>query len=544
MSILEGKDRSELAAIAEQLGQKPSARMKKSDIAELIKELVGAAPASQGTTDKSDEKASQAQAGSGDDDKSAASESSGASPEVPSTQAKPVSSKSEARSSQPDADKVGPGDNASESPSEGNGATAESGGDSAEESGGESPADGDGVEPGNRRRRRRGRERGREENEPLPEPVEVQGMVELRDEGYGFLRLEGYLPSRDDAYVSMRQTRQFGLRTGDIVRGKSRGANRNERNPALLQVDEVNGFQAHNQPERVRFADLTPVIPTEPLNLELADNPSNSTVRLIDLFAPIGKGARSLVMAPPQAGTSALLKSVIRSIEVNHPDVELLVLLIDERPEEITDISRWVLRGTVVSSAFDRPADEHVSVSELVIERAKRLVEQGKDVVVVADGITRLARAFNLVAPASGRVHDGDVEPAAIYGVKKFLGAARKAEEGGSLTVIATATVDSASRADEVIIESLRATANTEIRLDSYLAQRRRFPAFDVVRSGTRHEDSLVSDATLAKTGSLRRELSELGEQAGNLLPVYEVLSERLVSSSTNAKLLDSLEEN
>ena len=358
-------------------------------------------------------------------------------------------------------------------------------------------------------------------------------MVDLRDEGYGFLRLHGYLPSRDDAYISVKQTRQFGLRTGDTVRGKSRPPARNEKNPALLQVDSVNGYEAHNQPPRPRFDELIVLFPQERLTLELADDPSNATARAIDLLAPIGKGTRGLIASPPKAGKTSTIKQIVRSIEVNHPDVELFVVLIDERPEEITEMKRWLLRGSVASSAVDRPADEHTAGAELVVEKAKRRVEAG----IVLDGLTRLARAYDLVAPAGGRLLAGGLDASAVFPTKQLFGAARNAEEGGSLTILATAVVGTGSATDQAIFDSFSGSENQEIKLDRTLADRRLFPAIDIEASSTRHDDLLVDKAQLASVAALRQLLSariaESGPAAG-----LELLLERLAASKSNADLL------
>jgi transcription termination factor Rho len=401
------------------------------------------------------------------------------------------------------------------------------------------PGDGDPDEDGNRRRRRRGRDRDREGAEQAqPEPITVEGLVDLRHEGYGFLRVNGFLPSRGDAYISVKQTRQFGLRTGDLVGGKARPANRNEKNPALLQVERVNGHPSHSQPSRRTFEDLTPLFPDERLHLELAGDPANTTVRIIDLVAPIGKGQRGLIVSPPKAGKTTIVKHVVRSIETNHPEVELMVLLVDERPEEVTDMKRWLLRGTVAASTFDRPADEHISVAELVIERAKRLVEDGKDVVVVLDGITRLARAYNLAAPATGRIMAGGIDTGALYPPKKFFGAARNAEEGGSLTILATALVETNTRMDEVIFEEFKGTGNMELKLDRKLAERRIFPAIDVDASSTRHEELLFDRHQLAQVWKLRRVLGAIRDESGSSASGVEMLTDRLAAFKTNDAFL------
>ena len=362
-------------------------------------------------------------------------------------------------------------------------------------------------------------------------------MVDLRDEGYGFLRLHGYLPSRDDAYISVKQTRQFGLRTGDTVRGKSRPPARNEKNPALLQVDSVNGHEAHNQPPRPRFDELTALFPDERLTLELPDDPSNATVRIIDLLAPVGKGARGLIAAPPKAGTTTVIKNVVRSIEVNHPEVELLVVLVDERPEEVTDMKRWLLRGTVASSTFDRPAEEHTAVAELVIERAKRLVETGKDVVVVLDGLTRLARAYHQGDAA------GTLDRTALHPPKRLFGAARNAEEGGSLTILATVAADTASSVDQAVFEEFEGTETLDLRLDRRLAERRIFPAIDVDASSTRHDERLLDRTQVEQTATLRRKLSNLRNETGSNVAGLELLLDRLASTKTNAELLKGIDK-
>ena len=291
---------------------------------------------------------------------------------------------------------------------------------------------------------RQGERQGGEEQPFVGEPIEVAGLLDLRDEGYGFLRISGYLPSRDDVYVSVKQARQFGLRKGDHITGASRPAGRNERNPALLRIDTVNGADPEAARQRPRFEDLTPLFPDEMLRLEVQNDPSNMTARIIDLISPIGKGQRGLIVSPPKAGKTTIIKQICRSIETNNPEVHLMVLQVDERPEEVTDMRRWV-KGEVVASTFDRPSDEHTMVAELAIERAKRLVEAGGDVVVILDGITRLARAYNLAAPATGRIMSGGIDTGALYPPKKFFGAARNIEEGGSLTILATALVETGS---------------------------------------------------------------------------------------------------
>ena len=410
---------------------------------------------------------------------------------------------------------------------------------------------------GDRNRRRRGRRRpgGRDDgpqgddryeldqvdsNEPVStEPVKVEGYLDLRDEGYGFLRLNGYLPTRNDPYVSVRYTRQFGLRKGDHLTGLSRPAGRNEKNPALLEVYLVNGGEPEKARNRKKFEELTPLFPDEKLVLSSSDEPMNMTARIVDLISPIGKGQRGIIVSPPKAGKTTVMKTIATSIEKNHPEVKLIVLLIDERPEEVTDMRRTV-KGEVVASTFDRPSEEHTAVAELVIEKAKRLVEIGEDVVVILDGITRLSRAYNLAQPTSGRIMSGGIDAGALYPPKKFFGAARNIEEGGSLTILATALVETNSRMDEAIFEEFKGTGNMELRLDRKLAERRVYPAIDVDASSTRHEELLFDRNQLQMVWKLRRVLSGLAAD-GNAAPGLELLIDRLKSFKTNDEFLSEI---
>jgi transcription termination factor Rho len=394
-----------------------------------------------------------------------------------------------------------------------------------------------------RRRRRRGRGRGQggyesepRPNEPIGEPVEAQGLLDLRDEGYGFLRTTGYLPGSRDVYVSASQVRRFALRKGDFVRGFSRPQASNEKYPALLRVDEINGLTSDDARQRPKFEDLTPLFPDEKLPLELSDNPMEITGRIIDLLSPIGKGQRGLIVSPPKAGKTTILKQIVFAIERNNPEVHLMVLLVDERPEEVTDMRRHVANGEVVASTFDRPSEEHTQVAELTIDRAKRLVEMGKDVVIVLDGITRLARAYNLAAPASGRILSGGVDSTALYPPKKFFGAARNIEEGGSLTIIATALIETGSKMDEVIFEEFKGTGNMELRLDRRLAERRIYPSIDVEQSSTRHEELLFERGQLNQVWKLRRVLNALEGGAG-----LELLIDKLRTTKTNDEFLSEI---
>jgi transcription termination factor Rho len=368
--------------------------------------------------------------------------------------------------------------------------------------------------------------------------VEVKGMLDLRDEGYGFLRCDGYLPSSKDVYISISQARRFALRRGDYVEGACRPASNNEKYPALLRIDTVSGLDPEEARNRPRFEDLTPLFPDSRLHLEMQDHgdKDNLTARIVDLLSPIGKGQRGLIVSPPKAGKTTVMKQIAHSIEANNPDVHLMVLLVDERPEEVTDMRRSV-RGEVIASTFDRPADEHTQVAELTIERAKRLVEVGQDVVIILDGITRLARAYNLAAPATGRIMSGGVDSGALYPPKKFFGAARNIEEGGSLTILASALVETGSKMDEVIFEEFKGTGNMELRLDRRLSERRLYPAIDVNASSTRHEELLFERGQLQQVWKLRRVLNALandGKEAAGL----ELLMDKIRTTSSNDEFL------
>jgi transcription termination factor Rho len=400
------------------------------------------------------------------------------------------------------------------------------------------------AEAGNRRsRRRRGRDRGeRELQTPQAEAtyqgelVPVKGLLDLREEGYGFLRTGGYLPSQKDVYVSISQARRFGLRRGDAIEGACRPAGPSEKYPALLRIDTICGMAPEEAARRRRFEDLTPLFPDERLRLEMGDDSGNLTARIVDLISPIGKGQRGLIVSPPKAGKTTVLKQIAHSIEANNPDVHLMVLLVEERPEEVTDMRRSV-RGEVIASTFDRPSEEHTAVSELAIERAKRLVELGKDVVIILDGITRLARAYNLAQPATGRIMSGGVDSGALYPPRKFFGAARNIEEGGSLTILATALVETGSKMDEVIFEEFKGTGNMELRLDRKLAERRIYPAIDVNASSTRREELLFDRNQLQQVWKLRRVLNALS-QDGNTGAGLELLMDKIKTTRSNDEFL------
>ena len=366
------------------------------------------------------------------------------------------------------------------------------------------------------------------------------GVLEVLPDGFGFLRSPeaNYLPGPDDIYVSPSQVRRFGLRTGDTVQGEIRSPKDGERYFALLKVNQINFDPPESTRHRINFDNLTPLYPDEKLTLEIEDPTiKDKTARVIDLTAPLGKGQRALIVAPPRTGKTMILQNLAKSIAANHPEAYLLVLLIDERPEEVTDMDRSV-QGEVVSSTFDEPAQRHVQVAEMVIEKAKRLVEHKKDVVILLDSITRLARAYTTVVPSSGQVLTGGVDANALQRPKRFFGAARNIEEGGSLTIIGTALIDTGSRMDEVIFEEFKGTGNSEIILDRKLADKRTFPAIDIGKSGTRKEELLVDKATLSKMWVLRRILMPMG-----VTDAMEFLQEKLKSTKTNAEFFDSMNQ-
>ncbi|MGZ3214993.1 transcription termination factor Rho [Paracoccus sp. T5] len=365
-----------------------------------------------------------------------------------------------------------------------------------------------------------------------------EGVLEVVQDGFGFLRSTeaNYLPGPDDIYVSPDMIRQHSLRTGDSVEGVIRAPGENERYFALTKVERINFEDPEKARHKVAFDNLTPLYPDERLKMEIEDPTlKDRSARIIDLVSPIGKGQRSLIVAPPRTGKTVLLQNIAHSIEKNHPECYLIVLLIDERPEEVTDMQRSV-RGEVVSSTFDEPASRHVAVSEMVIEKAKRLVEHKRDVVILLDSITRLGRAFNTVVPSSGKVLTGGVDANALQRPKRFFGAARNIEEGGSLTIIATALIDTGSRMDEVIFEEFKGTGNSEIVLDRKVADKRVFPAMDILKSGTRKEELLVDSKDLQKTYLLRRILNPMGTT-----DAVEFLISKLKQTKSNAEFFDSM---
>ena len=369
--------------------------------------------------------------------------------------------------------------------------------------------------------------------------ISGDGVMEVLQDGFGFLRSTeaNYLPGPDDIYVSPDMIRQYSLRTGDTITGVMRAPGDNERYFALTSIQQINFEEPEKARHKVAFENLTPLYPDERLKMELEDPTTSKdrSARIIDLVAPIGKGQRSLIVAPPRTGKTVLLQNIATSIEKNHPECYLIVLLIDERPEEVTDMQRSV-KGEVVSSTFDEPATRHVAVSEMVIEKAKRLVEHKRDVVILLDSITRLGRAFNTVVPSSGKVLTGGVDANALQRPKRFFGAARNIEEGGSLTIISTALIDTGSRMDEVIFEEFKGTGNSEIVLDRKVADKRVFPAMDILKSGTRKEDLLIDKVDLQKTYVLRRILNPMGTT-----DAIEFLLSKLKQTKSNADFFDSM---
>jgi transcription termination factor Rho len=585
-SVLEGKERDELSAIAQAMSLKTTSRTKKADIIDQILDATGvtSAPAAAGNGDaergangtkpprRSRSTAASAASATGEGQDSAAGESRAEPPPAGQGEATPEPATSTTTEAAPAASGPAvfveppeladgadtapryngqgqgqPGNQQGNQPGnqQGNRNRQNNANSQNSQNRGNSQSDGD---VGNRRsRRRRGRERGPgggggelqgggQEQPYSGELVEVKGMLDLRDEGYGFLRCEGYLPSPKDVYVSISQARRFALRRGDYVEGACRPASNNEKYPALLRIDSISGLDPEEARNRPRFEDLTPLFPDSRLNLEMAGDKDNLTARIVDLLSPIGKGQRGMIVSPPKAGKTTVMKQIAHSIEANNPDVHLMVLLVDERPEEVTDMRRSV-KGEVIASTFDRPSDEHTQVAELALERAKRLVEMGRDVVIILDGITRLARAYNLAAPATGRIMSGGVDSGALYPPKKFFGAARNIEEGGSLTILASALVETGSKMDEVIFEEFKGTGNMELRLDRRLSERRLYPAIDVNASSTRHEELLFERGQLQQVWKLRRVLNALasdGKDAAGL----ELLMDKIRTTASNDEFL------
>jgi transcription termination factor Rho len=364
------------------------------------------------------------------------------------------------------------------------------------------------------------------------------GILEIIGEGYGFLRQSSLLPSSSDVYVSQSQIRRFGLRTGDVVAGQVRPPKDGEKYFGLVRVETINEMNPEMTKKRAPFGSLTPTFPDKLINLET--KPEELSTRLLNLIAPIGRGQRGLIVSPPKAGKTILLKSIANAISTNYSDIHLIVCLIGERPEEVTDMKQAV-KGEVISATFDEPVENHTRVAELALERAKRMVESAKDVVILLDGITRLTRSYNLVMPPSGRTLSGGIDPAALYPPKHFFGAARNTLEGGSLTIIATCLIDTGSRMDELIYEEFKGTGNMELHLDRRLAERRIFPAMDIQRSGTRREELLLGEETIKQVWLLRRMVSMISSDAVNFTETTERVLDRMRKTKSNAEFLATL---
>ena len=602
-SVLESKDKTALVQIAEALGVKTNARLKKADIIDQILAKTGGSKPAESTpaalaaskpepvaksatpatdapeadepkaewelaldsdaSDGSASKPSAATARGGDTGAAAAASTDTAQGEAKQGEAKQGEQRREFGNQRGDRPQRNDGgrNQSNQNRNQGGGGQGGGGGGQGGQGGqggghGGGGQGGDDGQGGNKRRRRRRKGRGGQdgpqgddlalldaddaETGPVSnEPVEIEGYLDIRDEGYGFVRVNNYLANKSDSYVPVKLSRQYGLRKGDHVVGLSRPAGRNEKNPAMLEIHKVNGRPPDDAKKRRRFEDLTALFPDSRLTMEDPSDPANMTARIIDLVCPIGKGQRGIIVSPPKAGKTTVMKTIAASIEKNNPDVKLIVLLIDERPEEVTDMKRMV-KGEVIASTFDRPSDEHTQIAELAIEKAKRMVEYGEDVVVILDGITRLARAYNLAAPASGRILSGGIDAGALYPPKRFFGAARNVEEGGSLTILATALVETNSRMDEAVFEEFKGTGNMELRLDRKLAERRIYPAIDVDASSTRHEELLYDRKQLQMVWKLRRVLSGLAAD-GNAAPGLELLVDRLKTFRTNEEFLTEI---
>ena len=570
-SVLESKDKAQLIAIAEALGVKASARSKKSEIIDQILDMTGASRGGAGSTAPAETNGDSTPPAAEQDAPPATAATEQAATVEPADPFDEPKSEWELEvadtDTDTDTDVSAPADRTDGDGDRGRGRNGSArteprpqsdrngpGGQSGQGQGGQQGQLGDDGESRNKRRRRRrknrsgqdigpqgeDREQLLDDEQPVSlEPVTVEGYLDLRDEGYGFIRVNNYLASKSDSYVPVKLSRQYGLRRGDHVAALSRPAGRNEKNPAVLEITSVNGRPPDDARRRPRFEDLTALFPDSRMRMEDPSDPTNMTARIIDLVCPIGKGQRGLIVSPPKAGKTTVMKTIAKSIEQNNPEVRLIVLLVDERPEEVTDMRRTI-KGEVIASTFDKPSDQHTQIAEMAIEKAKRLVEYGEDVVVMLDGITRLSRAYNLAAPASGRILSGGIDAGALYPPKRFFGAARNVEEAGSLTILATALVETNSRMDEAVFEEFKGTGNMALRLDRKLAERRIYPAIDVDASSTRHEELLYDRKQLQMVWKLRRVLSGLAAD-GNAAPGLELLVDRLKTFRTNDEFLTEI---
>ena len=568
---LQKKDRSELQTIITALGGKPASRAKKDELISMVLELTGggsdssdaSAESVPAVADDADSGGDEAQTGTVDDEdaqEDASDDDPADADSEPEASEEKAPAKANARRGQGNKGEQGKGDgrgdrNKGQAQNKGDqrvkneqGKNEQAKNDQGKADKGEDPNraepqkdDGNAKsdqgneddDQGNRRRRRRGRGRDRDEEQVNVEPQPIGGNLDLRDEGYGFLRVDGALASPEDVYVPLKTVRVHGLRKGDHISGTARPASRNERNAALHSLDQINDKDPALAKDRPHFEKQTPIFPTEALPLE---TDGSDTGRVLDLLVPLGKGQRTLIVAPPETGASTLLGDIAASIEANHSDIRLIVMLLDERPEEITALSRRLESGEVIASAFDRPPEEQVAVAEMAVERAKRMVEEGQDVVMLVDGLTPLMRALNLSAPAGGRLVAGGVDASAIYPAKKFFGAARALEEGGSLTMIATVTAETGSPTDELILDEFRGTATAEIRLSRHLADRGVFPAVDPLASFTRAKDALFDADEAALVDRFHQSVA--GDDA---LSTMQNLMGKIQGTSSNADLLSKL---
>jgi transcription termination factor Rho len=519
---LEGKVLAELQKIAGELGIQGHQRLRKAGLIDAIVEASGNGPTSDGgrrATTVTEAAATESDAADAPVD----SNGRVVAPERPRRERERP--EREERGGQ--ADRGGPGDR---------GDRGDRGG---REQGGDRPRDGQQRRRPSREERRRQREERRqremeEREEELANAPTATGLLDVLPEGYGFLRTTGYLPGPEDVYVSLSQTRRFMLRKGDTVTGQVRRPKDGEKYPALLRIESINELKPEAANQRANFDKLTPLFPQDRFRLE--SSPTEVTGRIIDMVAPIGKGQRGMVVSPPKAGKTTVLKHIANGIIGSSPETHLMVLLVDERPEEVTDWKRTVTPAEVVYSTFDKPPDQHIQVTELVLERAKRLAEMGQDVAIILDSITRLARAYNLAAPASGKILTGGIDSAALYPPRRFFGAARNIEEGGSVTIIASALVETGSRMDDGIFEEFKGTGNMELRLDRQLSEKRLFPAINVEASGTRKEELLMPSAELALVWRLRRVLHALDPAAA-----LELLTDKIRATKSNEQFLKEI---
>lgn len=592
---LQKKDKSELQTIVIALGGKPASRATKADLIESVLELSGAVVQGDGasadgeapdqeSTDEAEKDGGKTEPVSAEAADGPATEATESAPEVGDEEPAPAkaagqkqsaTSKSGGRAegsgsgrsrggrrgrnnAEPPAewetqianDNTGAAaSNRDSSPAGGKNDTgkADSGPDSgkndtSQKNGGPSNGESRGADEGdssNRRRRRRGRGRDRDDEQlPALEAIEASGYLDLRDDGYGFLRVNGYLQSAEDVYVPVKMARLYGLRKGDLVEGTARPANRNEKNPALQTIKSVNGADPETSPDRLRFENLTPVSPFERLRLEMDDRPTASAARLVDLVAPIGKGQRGLIVAPPESGSLELIKQVAAGIEINNPEVHLMVLLFDGRPEEVVEVRRSLEFGEVAAASFDAPPEEQCALVDFTVERAKRMVEAGEDVVIIADGLTSIARAYSLGVQPTGRTITG-VDASALHPTKRFFGSARKLEEAGSLTILSTIRVGTGAIFDEAIFEEFQGTATSELHLDAWLADEGVFPNIDLELSMTRNADLLVEPDDLAAVEALRSLMAAAIDDAdGPAVEAARRLVERIEASPSNEAFL------